>query len=113
LLNLPVLLIYGPTDLVVQIPTAIAQQHERPEGTGYPVQRMQSEFSEMGQLLTLTDILSRIHYNLKGMGDNLRITLAYLRANSGVCNSACYQAACKLFSRTEFPKAEQLLVRAP
>ncbi len=89
-----------PAELII----AIGEHHERCDGTGYPLGKVESEISLHGQILALADSMVGIYYNrFKPHGRRWREVIAVLELN----RAAYLYRGCEIVStmifRSEIP----------
>lgn len=89
-----------PADLIL----AVAEHHERCDGTGYPLGKVESELSLHGQILALADSIVGIYYNrFKPLGRRWREVIPVLALN----RAAYLYRGCEIVStmifRSEIP----------
>ncbi len=91
-------------DVPLELITAVGEHHERCDGTGYPLGKVESEISLHGQILGLSDSIVGIYYNrFKPYGRRWREVIAVLELN----RAAYLYRGCEIVStmifRSEIP----------
>jgi HD-GYP domain-containing protein (c-di-GMP phosphodiesterase class II) len=96
LLNIP-----GVPSAVI---TAVAEHHERCDGTGYPMAKVESELSLLGQIVALADAIVGIYFNhFKSTGRRWREVIPVLELNRTAYLYRSCEIVATMITRSELP----------
>lgn len=93
----------------VPLPVSIAvlEHHERCDGTGYPLGKMENELSLAGQIIALTDSVVAIYINrFKPEGRGWRELIPVLQMNSQAFFYRNYEVLVTILRRSNLPSAQ-------
>lgn len=87
--------------------TAVLEHHERCDGTGYPLGKMESELSLAGQIIALTDSMVAIYINrFKREGRGWRELIPVLQMNSQAYFYRNYEVLVTILRRSDLPSTQ-------
>ncbi len=87
---------------------AVAEHHERCDGTGYPARKQGEELSQLGQLIALADSAIAIyHHRLQPRGDSWRDLIPMLQMNGQAYFYRNYAALITLLKASNFEAQRQ------
>lgn len=86
------------------IVTAVAEHHERCDGTGYPFAKVESELSLLGQILAVADAIVGIYFNrFKAQGRRWREVIPVLEMNRAAYLYRSCEIVAAMILRSELP----------
>lgn len=86
------------------IVTAVAEHHERCDGTGYPLAKVESELSLAGQILAVADAIVGIYFNrFKAQGRRWREVIPVLEMNRAAYLYRSCEIVSTMIHRSELP----------
>lgn len=92
----------------VQVCRAVAEHHERCDGTGYPARKQGEELCQLGQLISLADSAIAIyHHRLQPRGDNWRDLIPMLQMNGQAYFYRNYAALITILKASNFETQRQ------
>lgn len=84
--------------------TAVAEHHERCDGTGYPFAKVESELSLLGQVLAVADAMVGIYFNrFKAQGRRWREVIPVLEMNRAAYLYRSCEIVAAMILRSELP----------
>lgn len=90
-----------------QVCIAVLEHHERCDGTGYPLGKMENELSLAGQIIALTDSVVAIYINrFKPEGRGWRELIPVLQMNSQAFLYRNYEVLVTILRRSNLPSAQ-------
>lgn len=90
-----------------QVCIAVLEHHERCDGTGYPLGKMENELSLAGQIIALTDSVVAIYINrFKPEGRGWRELIPVLQMNSQAFFYRNYEVLVTILRRSNLPSAQ-------
>lgn len=98
------LLMAGAAEAIVD---AAFEHHERCDGTGYPLGKVESEISLNGQIIALVDSVVAIYFNyFKGQGKDWREVVAVIQMNAQAYICRSVELLMAVIRRAELPIAQ-------
>ncbi|MFP8965727.1 HD-GYP domain-containing protein [Pokkaliibacter sp. CJK22405] len=101
------------------VPRAVAEHHERCDGSGYPFARIGEELSSGGQVVAMADMLYAMRTSSRGAARDVLMLLPVLQVNDFGYHADVYDATrglirnCDMEKVRLFPQDEKLLERLP
>jgi len=87
-----------------EIVNAAFEHHERCDGTGYPLGKVESEISLVGQIIALVDSVVAIYFNyFKEQGRGWREVIAVIQMNAQAYIYRCVEILLAIVRRAELP----------
>ena len=94
----------GVPGLSAEIVTAVSEHHERCDGTGYPLAKVESELSIAGQVLAVADSIVGIYFNrFKAQGRRWREVIPVLEMNRAAYLYRSCDIVTTMILRSELP----------
>ena len=91
-------------EVPAEVCTAVLEHHERCDGTGYPLGKVESELSLWGQIIALTDSIIAIYFNrFKPEGREWRDLIPVLQMNNQAFLYCNYEVLITVLRRSELP----------
>ena len=89
--------------------TAVLEHHERCDGTGYPVGKVESELCLVGQIIALADSVIAVYFNrFKAEGRSWRDVIPVIQMNSQVYLYRNYEVLVTILRRSELVRSAVL-----
>ena len=86
--------------------TAVLEHHERCDGTGYPVGKVESELCLIGQIIALADSVIAVYFNrFKAEGRSWRDVIPVIQMNSQVYLYRNYEVLVTILRRSELARS--------
>lgn len=94
----------GVSGLPAPVIIAVSEQHERCDGTGYPLGKVESELSILGQILAVADAIVGIYFNhFKAQGRRWRDVIPVLEMNRSAYLYRSCDIVAAMILRSELP----------
>lgn len=96
-------------EVPAEVCTAVLEHHERCDGTGYPLGKVESELSLWGQIIALTDSIIAIYFNrFKPEGREWRDLIPVLQMNNQAFFYRNYEVLVTILRRSDLPMTSLL-----
>jgi hypothetical protein len=97
-------ILQGVPGLPALVSQAVLEHHERCDGTGYPLGRIESELTIHGQIIALADSVIAVYHNrLKPQGRCWRDVIPVIQMNSQAYFYRNYEVLVTVLRRSELP----------
>lgn len=102
--NISTQILTGVPGLSIAVINAVSEHHERCDGTGYPLAKVESELSILGQVLAVADAMVGIYFNhFKAQGRRWREVIPILEMNRSAYLYRSCDIVTTMILRSELP----------